>query len=289
MANVIYKIINVVNNKFYVGSTNNMLQRAATHRKRLRAGKHHAKHLQSAWNKYGEASFVFAVVETLPDDVSLFEAEDRWLAEHYGKEYCYNASRYADAPMRGRIGALHFAYGSTMPDDQRNKVSAGLKKYYAEGGTHPRLGQSLTEESRAKISASRKGKNAGSEHYRFGKTLSEEVRKKIGDAQRGKPKKAGRRLSPEGRAKIAAAVAAGHFDHWTGRKHTTESRLKMSKPVREVTSGRVFASLTETLQHYKMTMPTLTRALKSGEPIGPKSRYAGLVFKYEKPLDLSRA
>lgn len=54
----------------------------------------------------------------------------------------------------------------------------------------------------------------------------------------------------------------------------------MSKRVLEETSGAQFPSLTATLIHYKMTMPTLTRALQSGKPIGSKSRYAGLVFKY---------
>jgi group I intron endonuclease len=97
----IYKITNSLNGKFYVGSTTNTRERFRTHRKRLRANKHHAHHLQAAWNKYGENSFFFHVVEVVPEDSSLREAEDKWLAEHVGNDYCYNKSRYSDTPMRG--------------------------------------------------------------------------------------------------------------------------------------------------------------------------------------------
>ena len=75
----IYKIINTTNGKFYVGSTTNTQERFRTHRNRLRKGRHHSKHLQAAWNKYGEKVFVFFVVEDIPQGQSLREAEDRWL------------------------------------------------------------------------------------------------------------------------------------------------------------------------------------------------------------------
>ena len=63
MTQVIYKIINRVNDKFYVGSTVNKKVRFREHRKQLRGNRHHCKHLQAAWNKYGEVKFDFVVVE----------------------------------------------------------------------------------------------------------------------------------------------------------------------------------------------------------------------------------
>lgn len=53
----IYKIINLKNNKIYFGSSNNLYKRSADHFSALRKGKHENKHLQSAFNKYGEDSF----------------------------------------------------------------------------------------------------------------------------------------------------------------------------------------------------------------------------------------
>ena len=53
----------------------------------------------------------------------------------------------------------------------------------------------------------------------------------------------------------------------------------MSKRVFEVTTNTEFASLTVVLQYYKMTMPTLRRALVAGTPI-TKGRFSGLQFKY---------
>jgi len=65
MASGIYKIINVVNNKFYIGSSVDLRKRKSKHFSELRHNKHNNKHLQRAWDKYGEASFVFVVVEEL--------------------------------------------------------------------------------------------------------------------------------------------------------------------------------------------------------------------------------
>ena len=67
--------------------------------------------------------------------------------------------------------------------------------------------------------------------------------------------------------------------HWLGKTHTEESKEKMRKKVMEKTSGQIFDSLTATLEHYQMTMPTLRRALISGTPI-TKGKFCGLVFIY---------
>jgi group I intron endonuclease len=55
----VYAIQNLVNQHLYVGSTLDFWKRWVLHRHLLRKGKHHARHLQSAWSKYGEESFRF--------------------------------------------------------------------------------------------------------------------------------------------------------------------------------------------------------------------------------------
>lgn len=228
---VIYKIRNVTNQKFYVGSTQNKRERFRNHRRLLRLDKHHCKHLQAAWNKYGEECFVFEVVEEVPEGGDLWAAENRWLDEHFGKPYCYNSGRSADAPMRGRVGELHPQFGTPLQEHTKQAIAASLREFYAENpGRHPMRGKTHTPDTIAKILANRVAP-AGENHYRYGTTLSEEVRTKIGDAQRGKPKAPGRKVSPEGRAKLLAAAAEGRFSHWEGRTHSEESKAKMRRPV----------------------------------------------------------
>lgn len=55
----VYQICNLVNGMRYFGQTKNLQIRWKEHRKKLNANTHFNSHLQSAWNKYGENSFIF--------------------------------------------------------------------------------------------------------------------------------------------------------------------------------------------------------------------------------------
>lgn len=272
MSNVIYKIRNLVNDNFYVGSTTNKKERWRTHRNKLRSGKHHCRHLQAAWVKYGEERFLFEVVQEVPKWEDLQQAEDTWLAEHVGQAYCYNHGTRSGAPMRGRVGDLHPNYGKSLPDSAKATLSEATKRQWTEAD--PRTGTKHSEETKALISANRVGKHAGENHYRYGKTLSEEVRAKIGNTQRGVSKSP---RSEEHRRRLSEANKGNQ--NWLGKRHSEESRLKMSKPILELSTNTEFPSLTAVLQHFSMTMPTLRRALVSGVPIS-KGRFAGLQFQY---------
>lgn len=281
MTQVIYKIINLVNDKFYVGSTTNKKVRFREHRKKLRGNRHHCKHLQAAWNKYGEKKFSFVVVEEVPDGNSLADAEDKWLHEHYGKPYCYNSGATAIAPWRGKYGESHFNFGRTMRAEQKERISEKLKAFYAENYlNHPRVGKTHTEETKRRI---REAKLANPARAWLNKSRSEEDKKKIGDAQRGKPKQEGRKLSEEGRAKVRANIEAGRsHKHWLGRKHTDEAKRKMRKQVRAYSPiGKLveYDSLTSVLTALDLKMPSLNRALKSGKPISKGIR-KGWRFEY---------
>jgi group I intron endonuclease len=242
----------------------------------LRGNRHHCKHLQASWNKYGESKFNFVVVEEVPIEKKLAEVEDVWLQEHFGKPYCYNSGAAAVAPWRGVYGEKHFNFGSTMGEKQKHKISSALKEFYAEDYfNHPRAGKTHSDETKTKISVS---KLANPTRHWLGKERNDETKQKIGNAQRG-VKKAPRTISEEGRAKIRAAADAGHYSHWEGRKHTAESKAKMSKTVFVMPDGILFPSLTAVLSYYGLKMPTLNRALKSGKPLS-KGRLAGYTFSY---------
>lgn len=62
MNGVIYKIINKVNGKFYLGSTVQFDRRRKMHIWKLIKGTHHSSYLQNAFNKYGIDAFEFHIL-----------------------------------------------------------------------------------------------------------------------------------------------------------------------------------------------------------------------------------
>ena len=273
---VIYKIRNVVNNKFYVGSTTNTRERFRTHRSRLRKSQHHSPHLQASWNKYGEDCFKFEVVQVVESVELLWAVEGQWLAEHFGKPHCYNAGSSPDAPMRGRFGASNPKYQIPIKASQKAAISATLKAFYAEDpNNHPRLGTQHTDETKVKISA--KVQQAVAEGRGGAFIPSEETRQKMSESLKGNQNALGYKRTDAEREAIRQRTLGNQ--NWLGKTHTEESKEKMRKKVLEQTSGQMFDSLTAVLTHYQMTMPTLRRALLSGKPIG-KGKFTGLVFVY---------
>lgn len=59
----VYKITNVINDKCYIGSSVDITRRWRLHKQNLRKGVHCNILLQNAWNKYGEDSFIFEILE----------------------------------------------------------------------------------------------------------------------------------------------------------------------------------------------------------------------------------
>lgn len=81
----IYCIENVTNHKTYIGSSKNIYQRLLKHFALLRHNKHQNPHLQSAWNKYGEDSFRWYILE-LCDNSELAKLEQQCI-DLFGAEY----------------------------------------------------------------------------------------------------------------------------------------------------------------------------------------------------------
>jgi group I intron endonuclease len=168
----IYKIINVVSNKFYIGSAVNFSRRKARHFSELRHNKHNNRWLQASWNKHGEQAFIFAIVEEVQDKELLLETENRWLKEHVGKEYCYNIGVDATAPMLGVSGEASPTWGRKRTLEELAAQNWAGKKHSPESKERIRqylLNRPKSAETRAKISATLSG--AG--NYWYGKKRPE--------------------------------------------------------------------------------------------------------------------
>jgi group I intron endonuclease len=59
----IYKILNLVNNKIYIGCATNIQLRWYRHRTDANNQRHHSPTFQRAWNKYGKENFTISVLE----------------------------------------------------------------------------------------------------------------------------------------------------------------------------------------------------------------------------------
>lgn len=99
----VYKITNLTNNKLYIGSSIDIKGRWAEHKRDLKNNKHHSTYLQRSWNKYGENSFNFSIIEECNKD-DLLDREQFYLDKYksYKKENGYNVAKDSSAPMMGR-------------------------------------------------------------------------------------------------------------------------------------------------------------------------------------------
>jgi group I intron endonuclease len=226
---VIYRITNMANNKYYIGSAESFERRKWQHTYDLKRGAHKNPHLQAAWNKYGADMFVFEILETIPDGISVYDVENRYLHSCVGQADCYNINIDAHKP---------------------------------------RLGKTHSAETRAKIAANRTPP-AGPNHYRYGKPVDPEIRAKISATQSGRPNpRKGQKMSEQGRANVSAAVKRGEDNHFYGKRPTNADDLQKSVYVRKPDGVfETYPSLTYIRDTFGVSIATIIRACKSGRPI----------------------
>lgn len=154
----IYKITNIINGNFYIGSSSNIRKRKEKHFRYLRKGEHENKHLQNAFNKYGEPAFVFEVLKYV-NQSELLNEEQLLLNEHFNKPYFYNICATAGSPsVKGRVKS----------EEHRKKLAESVKKFYENNPQHKELladhrrGKLIPETVKHKM---RQSKKRGCEHH----------------------------------------------------------------------------------------------------------------------------
>jgi len=91
----VYYITNTINNKIYIGSSNNIEKRHSTHFSNLRYGKHSNKYLQAAVTKYGIDNFMLKAVELCEVDELLIVEQEH--IDSYDKSQLYNLTYVTSA------------------------------------------------------------------------------------------------------------------------------------------------------------------------------------------------
>lgn len=112
----VYMIRNIASNHIYVGQTQNLRLRKVKHLLALKENRHENIRLQRAWNKYGQSSFMFIVVQRC--DVKFLDYKEQRLLDTIREYSCYNIMLEARTP-RGVIRRL----------ETRLRMSEGQKRH----------------------------------------------------------------------------------------------------------------------------------------------------------------
>lgn len=205
---VIYQIRDTVTGKVYVGSARYFSTRRGTHLRQLRRGVHHSILLQRAWDKRGEGAFVFEILERRIPSEDLLEREQHWMNTLRAADprFGYNVAPVAGSPL----GVKHTA-------ETRRKFAEVQRRRHRE--------RPMTEETRAKISASMKGNRNGA-HIDW----TPELRAKMSAIH------AGREISDEWRAKLSEARRRRPPASEESRRKMSESHKRRYQALREATS-----------------------------------------------------
>lgn len=103
----VYKITNIINDKFYYGSTKNFNKRWQKHRNDLNKKNHSCHHLQNAWNIHGASAFIFEIIEICePIKEELLKREQVYLDNYWdNNNNCYNLKRTASSNLGYKASA----------------------------------------------------------------------------------------------------------------------------------------------------------------------------------------
>lgn len=228
----IYKITCLPTGKVYIGSAFNLKRRWKEHQYHLRRKTHHNIYLQNAWDKYGENTFLFEVIEECEKEI-LVGREQFWVNQYQSAnpDLGFNIASVISAPMAGRQHSAETRSkisiaqkGVPAPQRSRVRPPEEIEKVAAT-----QRGRKRPPEIGLKISASKKGKPLTERQIAGIKTTAA--------ALRGKPLSATHR----------ASISRGHQGK-KGKPHTAESRAKMSSaqknrgPVSEGTRTKMSAA-----------------------------------------------
>lgn len=219
---VVYYITNLIDGKVYVGSSVEYKKRWGNHKSALRKGSHSSVRLQRAWSKHGETNFEFQVVESAEThEIRLLEQDHINKLRSFDPKYGYN--------LVAKVELGFVSRRTPMSEATKAKISKAHKgrKYDAERCA--RMSENTKQQMhdpllRSKISSKLNGR-----------TLSQDTRSRMSASRKGKPGKLwtperkaefsliakARMLDPQARAKIAAGVSKA-MENQELRDHLSE-------------------------------------------------------------------
>lgn len=178
----IYKIVNKINQKVYVGKAKDIYQRILNHKYLLNnKDKNENRHLINAWHKYGSYNFEYFVIEELELNENLLkEREDFWIVELKAtdRNFGYNLRRDSSTgvivseetrKLKSEIfsGKKNPNFGNKWTDEQKLAMSKRLKDEFTSG------------ERVINLEATRKACKVRNERWEENPQLKEDMKKKV--------------------------------------------------------------------------------------------------------------
>jgi group I intron endonuclease len=146
----IYRIVNTINDKYYIGSAYDLYKRFKDHKSALKSNRHHNKQLTRFVNKYGLDKLNFELLEEC--NIEKLELKEQYYISN--TKNIFNETLFVDAINRGR----------KLSDSHKQKISESIKS----------KGIIRSEETKAKISKANKGHK-----YNLGKIHTKETKLKL--------------------------------------------------------------------------------------------------------------
>lgn len=156
----------------------------------------------------------------------------------FSAEHRANLSKAMSGENHPMYGKPAWNRGIPCSEESKSKISKTLtgrkrpdQSERMKGENHPMYGKHLSDETKAKMSESKRGKTP----WNKGIPRSEETKAKISKARSGQPcpeetkaKLRGRHPSEEARTKMSEAQK-GEKNHFYGKHHTAETKEKISR------------------------------------------------------------
>lgn len=216
MANGIYEIVNLENNKRYVGSTTNFAARKRKHFRTLRDGSHSNAHLQNAFDLYGENSFEFRVVLECDSDELIEKEQER--IDSYSFDDLYNLRVIARSNLGMKIEHSEEERARRSERSKGNKYMLGYKH---TDEAKERIGiasRNMSPETRRKLSVASTGNQ-------YAKGVARGLEE---NAARSRALK-GREKSDVTRARLSEALKGRTYSEETLQRMSVGAKRKLEK------------------------------------------------------------
>jgi group I intron endonuclease len=161
----IYGICNLLNGKWYVGSSTNIFHRLLAHRARLKAGDHPNPHLQSSFKKYGINAFTCEVLQAIHGTKEkLLALEETWIGRLSALMDGYNLREDASSNA-----------GMVMSKETRIKMSKSRKAYLSLLGVRDNIRRTMLSLPSEVVCRGLRGRTP----WNKGMKMSDEFRRKV--------------------------------------------------------------------------------------------------------------